>query len=282
MRVCIISVCHNTYKESLRFLDSIDVSIRETGIKLDLFFVDNSTEVDLEMIDKIKSRTSFFSVNYLTSQNFGYFPSIIAAIENHKIVTSNYQYFIISNVDLSVSKSFFLELESLIIDRNIGVYAPAIMSSSLNDDRNPKIKVRPSAFKLRLNRYLFSSGGGYVLLRFINTMRLRLKKISKLKSKRQSTLAVIPNENIYAAHGSFIILTNELLRRVPSLNYPIFLFGEEIYIAETARKCGLAVVYSPNLLIHDTEHASTSMMKTKAYRNSNVAALDYILKNYKF
>jgi hypothetical protein len=55
MNVCLIAVCHNTYQESLKYLFSLDEAVRHTGISLDVFLVDNSIEVKIEMVNQIKS-----------------------------------------------------------------------------------------------------------------------------------------------------------------------------------------------------------------------------------
>jgi len=282
MNVCLVAVCHNTYEESIKFLSSIDEAIRDTGIKLDVFFVDNSLKVDMDMVNKIKGLVVDFCIHYVVSENLGYFPSVIAAIKNQKIEISNYPYLIISNVDLTVSKHFFSELENLPADDTVGVYAPSIVSSVLNLDQNPKITVRPSSFKLQINRFCFRSRFAYAFLYYVNMLRLKVREMSKLGIQRPHGLTVGRRRKIYAGHGSFIVLTNRLLQSVPELNYPIFLFGEELYIAETARKSDLDVIYAPNLIVFDAEHASTSAMKRDAYRASNVLALNYILSTYKF
>ena len=79
-----------------------------------------------------------------------------------------------------------------------------------------------------------------------------------------------------------MILTKEFVKQEGDLNYPIFLFCEEIYIAERALELGKSVVYAPELIVYDAEHVSTSMMKPKSYRRANYEALSYILQNYKF
>ena len=55
MRVCIFAVCHNSYRESLVFLDSISRSVKDTEVELDVFFIDNSSKVDNDFVKLIKS-----------------------------------------------------------------------------------------------------------------------------------------------------------------------------------------------------------------------------------
>ncbi len=282
MKVCIFAVCYNSYKESLVFLNSISTSIKNTNIKLDIFFIDNSSEVDLESIKSIKSYDCEFKLDYVKSENLGYFPSITSVINKNAIILSKYDYTIVSNVDLAVSNSFFSTLEGMPMVSDIGVYAPSIYSSALNADRNPKINKRPSLFKLKLNNYLFRSSLTYLLLKFANSTRVKFRQLLKSTSKNLSNNEKQTFSRIYAAHGSIIIFTNAFLRKNSDFSYPMFLFGEEIYIAEEAAKYNLKVIYYPNLLVYDSEHVSTSAMNSKNYRALNRNALSYLLQNYKF
>jgi len=282
MNVCLIAVCHNTYQESFKYLFSLDEAVRHTGISLDVFLVDNSIEVEIDMVNQIKSLAVDFRIHYVASENLGYFPSVIAAIKSQEIELASYNFLIISNVDLAVSKDFFREIKMLPMDETTGAYAPSIVSNKMNHDQNPKITARPSRFKLKLNRFLFRSRVAYGFLTRVNKLRLKLREITKIGSSRSYPPAGHGKRKIYASHGSFFILTHMFLKRVSELNYPVFLFGEEIYIAETSRNLNLDIIYAPNLRVFDSEHASTSKMKSDAYRSYNEQALTYLLAEYKF
>lgn len=282
MNICLIAVCHNTYQQTLKYLFSLDKAIRNTGISLDVFLVDNSIEVEIDMVNKIKSLIVDFRIHYVASENLGYFPSVIAAIKSQKIELVSYNFLMISNVDLTVSIDFFSEIKMLPMDETIGSYAPSIVSKKMNHDQNPKITIRPSRFKLKFNRFLFRSRFTYWFLTRANKLRLKLREIRKLPNLSSSSSEDRDKRKIYASHGSFFILTHMFLKKVSELNYPVFLFGEEIYIAETSRNLNLDIIYVPNLLVFDSEHASTSKMEIDTYRSYNEKALTYLLEKFKF
>lgn len=282
MNICIIAVCHNTYQQTLKYLLSIHEAISCTEISLDFFLVDNSINVEIDMVNQLKSLDVDFCIHYVQSENLGYFPSVIAAINSQEITLSSFDFLIISNVDVTVSKNFFSEIKTLKFNENIGAYAPSIVSKNRNYDQNPKIVDRPSSFKVKLNRFLFRSSFTYLVLTYVNKIRLKLREISKLNIPRSHQPACPNKQKIYAPHGSFFILTNVFLQRVSRLNYPVFLFGEEIYIAETSRNLDLDIIYAPNLIVFDSEHASTSKMKSKLYRLYNEQALTYLLDKFNF
>jgi hypothetical protein len=47
------------------------------------------------------------------------------------------------------------------------------------------------------------------------------------------------------------------------LNHGTFLFGEEIFVAENARKFKLHILYEPALTVFHREHATTGISATK-------------------
>jgi len=277
-----LCVCYNSYTEALNYLSSINSNINADEVDLDLFFIDNSSEVDDIAVNELKSKTYNFNLNYFKSQNLGYFPSTAAAVEKLAIHLNTYDYTIISNVDLSVSDDFFSNLKELNITQSVGAIAPTIYSKALDVDRNPKIHQKPSLLKLIFLKFLFGSSLTHLLLRLINQTRLQLRQYLKSNASTIKKLDVTNNAKIYAGHGSFLILTRKLCAGLGNLDYPVFLFGEEIYVGETCIKFGLEVVYSPELVVYDSEHVSTGLMQPAAYRKFNAEALDYILKTFKF
>jgi GT2 family glycosyltransferase len=86
---------------------------------------------------------------------------------------------------------------------------------------------------------------------------------------------------IYASHGSCMVFSRRYFASGGSIEYPVFLFGEEIFVAETARQLGLSVVHCPQLWVFDKEHASTGGVtrsrKVAGYMNE---ATQYLAQKY--
>ena len=98
--------------------------------------------------------------------------------------------------------------------------------------------------------------------------------------KRKKLAPHYDEMDIYAGHGSFMLLTRSFFRKYDKIEYPIFLFGEELYLAELVRKEGMRVRYMPNLKVEDNEHVSTSKMKKKFYFKCNTESIKYILETF--
>ena len=85
---------------------------------------------------------------------------------------------------------------------------------------------------------------------------------------------------IYAPHGACLVFKDDYFVRGGTLDLPNFLFGEEVLVAETSLNLGLDIVYHPELLIFDYEHASTGFFITPAINRYNREAIQSILERY--
>lgn len=263
-RILLVPVTFNSYSYLDSFLKSVKQALLEVGenIDLEIHIADNSTEkkdFDLE-------KYGFRSISWLPLNNLGYFGGAFKII-NENVAVSDYDYVIISNVDLTISKDFFANLLNVPIPENIGWIAPRIFSEIENRDKNPQRLTRPSKKRLEILKSMYK----YPFLSYI---------YSRTLYKRKKYVQKPDIENIYSGHGSFIILTHEFFKHYPHIEYPVFLFGEEVFLGELCRKAGLKVIYNPTIEIFDCEHVSTSKMKSSFYYECNYKALTYLLSEF--
>ena len=263
-----IMVNYNSDEDTIRCLKSIASSKQQsTTTDVEVMVVDNSTVKS----GKLQEAASVLnlSIEILNSDNVGYFGAFKAALETKGYgQIMHYDHVIISNVDIVLSEDFFTTLQRQNIDSDIGVIAPSIISNQRHNDLNPKIMHKPKKSRLFLNYVLFK----YPLL-FKYYVKLSDQKIKHTQSEKKKRI-------IYAPHGSFIIFNQIFFQKGGTIDYPIFLFGEEIYVAETVNALGLKVQYEPDIKVFDYDHGSTSKEKTGFIAREHVKALKYILKNY--
>jgi GT2 family glycosyltransferase len=205
-----------------------------------------------------------FVSNNTKEDNPGYFGAIKRLMQ--QVDVNNYDYSIISNVDLMLEEDFFQKLADYICSEDTGWIAPQIWSNLEERDRNPKVLNRYSLKKLQILRTFYQ----FPILDTLYTSTFYKKK--KYESHQAG--------QIYAGHGSFIILTRRFFELCGKIDYPVFLFCEEIYLAEMCRKAGLKVLYEPSLIVKDTEHASTGRMNHGFYCRCNYEAMQYIIKTF--
>ena len=262
MKIAIYCVNYHSKDCLEHYLLSIDKAVKaaDGAVVLDVMVIDNS--VPAETVDYVPEAFALKVV--ATGENKGYFGAVSHGMGLYDAMA--YDYVIISNVDVVMEEDFFAELAKMPVDKALGWIAPQIYSDAEHRDRNPKIMQRYPKRKLQILQTLFRIPILYNL--YTHTV---YKSKALMKHERG---------NIYAGHGSFIILTKKYFQQCGIIDYPIFLFCEEIYLGEQCRKHGLKVVYEPALRVTDAEHASTSTFKRSKYCKYNFEAISYILENY--
>lgn len=234
------------------------------------YYSDQERETYLSTIRNAAKKASnivdvdIFVSNNTSDDNPGYFGAIKRLME--QVDVQKYDYSIISNVDLMLEKVFFERLAEYKCSEDTGWIAPQIWSNLEKRDRNPKVLNRYSLKKLQILKTFYK----YSILDKLYTNTFYKKK--KYESHQPG--------QIYAGHGSFIILTRRFFELNGKIDYPVFLFCEEIYLAELCRKAGLKVLYEPSLIVKDTEHASTGKMDHSFYCRCNYEAMQYIIKTF--
>jgi GT2 family glycosyltransferase len=275
--ILIIGVIYNTYPETIRYVDSLAPLATDD---LSLILVDNSDiEKPRDFLEKIRSHPFLQYID--TGKNLGYFggarKGLAYYLQNHPTYP---RWILVTNVDIVFTPSFFDRLNELNDQQNLGIVAPSIISQKWNRDFNPKILVRTSKRKLQFNQFLYTN----FLLQNIYFTGAYLFKWIKSRLRGKASPAAVEGQKrrkIYAPHGSCLVFKDNYFRLGGTLDMPNFLFGEEIFVAETAARSGLDVVYDPALVIHDYEHASVGFFVTpkinKYYRESiqNILKLFY-------
>lgn len=263
MNVLIVAVSYNSYKELYEFLLSVDYACKQCLLKnnITVAVADNSIKKEY-----VAQRYDNIDVIYNAFDNLGYLGGASAVINSMDVL--KYDYVIISNVDITVDDDFFNHLSSLSIASDVAWIANEIWSNAENRDRNPKILERYTKKKLKTILMLYK----YPLLDWIYTNTFYRRKTSESQ--------FYDERDIYAGHGSFIILTKYFFSEYKKIIYPIFLFGEEIYLAELIRMANMRVSYYPRLKVYDSEHVSTGEMKKGFYYKCNREAVEYIIKTF--
>ena len=262
-KISIYCVNYNSYEYLAAFIKSVDAAASKVGGEAVVtVFVADNTEDNIRPIDANENVATVKVFAY--NKNLGYFGAVKRMMCEAPPVDSDFV--IISNVDVVMDEDVLVKLCGLRLRDDVGWIAPQIYSTSENRDRNPKIVNRYSLRKLRLLRLLFK----YPLLNMLYKATLYKRK------KLQTHVA----GEIYGGHGSFIILTKEYYKRCGCIDYPVFLFGEEIYLAEQCLRSKLKVVYEPEVRIVDSDHASTGKMPSRFYCKCNAEALGYIIRTF--
>lgn len=279
MKICIVPVCYNAHEDALRFLESVEKAFLACpDLELDVMLADNST---VGSPSAMSERQYAFTYRYLKNDNVGYFPAFYRALSSLVEPITSFDYVMVCNVDLVVADDFFAKLGEHVLCERTGLIAPGIYSDKDGRDLNPKIMHRPSSKKFEFMRMVCSSS---VLFKWYSGLsRIREKSRSR-SQKSQSTLVQSPGRSapkkMYGAHGSFMIFTKNYFQQGASVDYPRFLFGEEVFVAEQLRMCQLEIEHVPGVRIFDKEHASTSQANFKFICGEHKKSYEYLISHF--
>jgi GT2 family glycosyltransferase len=173
---------------------------------------------------------------------------------------------IVSNMDIELADTYFVS-RLLAMDDSAAVLAPHIVGSPAGRPGNPHLSTRPNVKQVRrLVRYQSSPAlaQAYVLVSEL-LQRLPHRSADDQRTRRP----------IYSAHGSFIPIHRSFFESGGTLAHPVFLFGEEMTIAEQCRKLGLTVQFEPTLRAVHHAHQSTGRLRSRRVLAAQVEAARY-------
>ena len=262
MKILIVCVNYNSYEELNQFLDSVEKSSNNAvETQVEVVVADNSTIK--QTVDK--SLYKSISVSQQNLDNLGYLGGASAVLNNIRNIIQ-YKYVIISNVDVIFEENTIKQMQNFEIGDDIAWVAPCIYSEKYQKDLNPSILNRYPRLKLQLLKLTYH--------RFVYQLYCKYYYSEKRKNASYS------QTDIYAGHGSCIILTSIFFNDYKQIDYPIFLYGEELYFAELIKRVQKRVVYTPSIVIKTTGGVSTSRLPSKSFCKFNIDAINYILKTF--
>lgn len=259
-------ICVNYHDEQNTVSFVNEILQQECSDSLRLIIVDNSegssSDPRLLHLAKADSRVQVMKA----PGNLGYFGGANWALRLYLAGAPLPDWIIVSNSDISfIGRDFLIRLFTLYPDNAPSVVAPSILSKFSGTDQNPYMEQRPSSARMHFYKWVFRYYPTFVIYNTLSLVKHKMQAVipmvipfydaRKKKSKQPRA--------IYAPHGSFIIFHRSYFEAGGSLEYDVFLFGEEIFIAETARRLGLTVFYDPRLVVLHSGKATTGKFKSR-------------------
>jgi GT2 family glycosyltransferase len=221
--------------------------------------VDNTDGADKGKLEQElpRDRPDFRCVT--APDNLGYFGGMRHGIDLSFARDYRADWTVISNVDVHFDPDAIATALRDLDPDSVACVAPSIVSDLTGIDLNPYMERRPPALRMRIYKQLFNYYWGLVIWTQVSDWLVRMRGGPKKKPNPSG------RANIYAAHGSFMILGRGFFEAGGNLAHAPFLFGEEFTIAEQARRMGKPVVYLPELRIGHAEHVSTSRLPSRVH-----------------
>jgi GT2 family glycosyltransferase len=242
--------------------------------------VDNGSDPD-----ELASIRSVVSIDFKTqllesSTNRGYFGAARFALNYYLEKPRRMpDWLIVCNHDIHIEdRSFFPKLLSR-DPGQVGVIAPSIQVLPGKAEQNPFMKRRPGPLRWTKLRFVSCN---YAVATVWDWLWRQKAKMKSWRARRGNALQRRGRrEFVYAAHGSFLIFSRRFFESGGFLDCNLFLYGEEISVAEICRELSLPIVYEPLLQVLHMEHQSTGKVLTRFTYECQRKAIQYLTLRYR-
>jgi len=211
--------------------------------------------------------------------NLGYFGGADHALTEYLKLNALPEWVAVSNPDITFpSRAFFKRLLIWYAASPPSIVAPTIRSALSGTDQNPYLRRRPSRARMHFYKWVFRfslPGRGYQRL---SLAKLRLQHA--IEARRPQGIRNLAPERIYAPHGSFMLFHRSYFEAGGTLRHGTFLFGEEIFVAETARQLGLAIVHDPRLVVDHRQNTPYKILSDPKLETYAREAADFVASEY--
>lgn len=267
--VLICCVNYNSYESLRMYLDSLRESlevVKDMDVNIEVRVADNSsTKIDFEYYDSRQMKVSLVPLN-----NLGYFNGAFAVLNLIKD-KSDYNYVIVSNVDITVDKLFFEQLMSYKPSDKTFWITPFVEDRRYASNIAVEQMYRPSKRKVRIRKFIYNHPLLYTLINIFHGKRIR---------KRQPDNSLCKEMEIYSGTGCIFIFTPYFFRAFPEIHYPGFLYGEEVYISECIIKIGGKNMYVPGIKCYNAGAVSTGKLIRKEKCKYQYQMTKYTFDNF--
>jgi GT2 family glycosyltransferase len=179
-------------------------------------------------------------------------------------------WFVITNPDAAPRADALVALANTSLPDTAAIVAPNVLLGGLTP-QNPFLSQRPSRTRMWMYTVAFRSA----LLTRVLDLLLGLKR-------RRARLAEPAQEPrlIYAPHGSIVFLRSQFFDRGGTLGYRGFMFGEEIHLAEQARRMGFCVMFVPAIEVIHEGGSTTGRVNSRSRREWHRVSADVLWEDY--
>jgi GT2 family glycosyltransferase len=278
-KAVVITVSYKSADSAMEFLASLERT--KAFPEIEAIIVDNSPgEEDLPSMRA--AVTKYTNAELVESpSNRGYFGAARFAFDHYleqgKGLTD---WVIVCNPDVEIEDEEFFSKLFCQDPRAVGVIAPRIEALPGRVDQNPFMRRRPGRLRWAQLRFVSSN---YSVGAVWDWLWRRKSEFRSWAAKRRGASSLNDNakrESIYAAHGSFFIFSRRYFEAGGYLDGNLFLYGEEIAVAEICRSLGLPVVYEPALCVLHKEHQSTGKTLNRFTYECQKRAMQYVTSRY--
>jgi len=269
MRKIPISVsCYNNEDEIILFAKMLK---KQKNLENLVLLVTVNAAKSINKLTTQLKRIKIDSHIYEPQINLGYLHGCIYGLKKYGS-RNDYDWAFISNTDIKFEQNdFFLKFQNKIFDKSIWCVAPNVILDNSKKPQNPFLYTRLKKNKVFMYKTIYNSI--FLFVPFMLLAKIKNKLITIQNSK-------IYLKNIYAAHGSGLFLHKKCIQELVKNNDPIFMYGEEVLIAEIIYENCKKVYYYDEIKFQHYANKVTSLLKSKMVQKFFSDSFNYIYKRF--
>lgn len=220
---------------------------QKCDVEIELIVVVNKTRYGKDYLES-KLRETGIEFNIVCpKENLGYLNGLLYGYSHSK---KDSVWYIFSNTDIEIPSPFFMKYfikKKYLTNNEIWAVGPSVFAPNKQEYTNPYLKQRP-----KKRTYIYRNVGMTFphIYNVLFKIKCKFKKYKKQSNKKDSS-------KVYAIHGSYMFLRNELVSVINAMGAWELLYDEEQYIAEIVRNNNKKILYDSEIEILHMEGTST-------------------------
>lgn len=249
-----------TYRDTIEiedFLISLKEHVSNYKVIMINSFYNGETDYKLREIAKINNCV------FKTVENKGYGYGNNIGIQLAKQLFE-YKYLIVSNPDIIITEWIDFRLK----DMSDGIIGPCIINKKAKP-QNPLLAY-DSIIRDKIQFYGFKKN-----IRILVYFGILISKIQKIFWRNMYNDK--GKKLMYAAHGCFLIIPDEVINKIgfPIYDENMFLFCEESYLAKVLRQKGINTYYTEDIKIYHKEDSSMGVANVNTFKETGKSFMYY-------
>lgn len=262
-----IVICYANEDEIIEYAKQVAKQTMAEKIKLIVV-----VNMEQKGITYLKVKLSQIGITYKIinpQKNLGYLNGLLCGYEQDKLYS---KWYILSNTDIEIPDKNTVEKflkRKYLNDSEIWVVGPSVFAPKKGSFSNPYMIVRPSK-KI------------YIIKNSMMNFPYIYNTLFKIKEKLKKITIATPRQSnyVYAVHGSFMFIKQELLNCLVEQGKWELLYDEEQYIAETVLRYGKKIYYDSDIQINHMEGMSTGKVNIRTRYSLMRKANKRIIEGY--
>tara|TARA_B110000014_G_scaffold244246_1_gene215266 strand:+ start:2352 stop:3179 length:828 start_codon:yes stop_codon:yes gene_type:complete len=272
MNIKIITVNFGDITPTKVLIDSISCCEEVDSVSISI--ADNcSTTTSLEQLNRLSDKSIFNIEIFPNKKNLYYWPAVKKIISSLNPRQETFpDWILICNNDISIKDRLFFRKLKKLKKNKYPIIGPEIIDS--NGLRLNPFMYEPlsSMAHLYWKLYFFSYPTSIFLLKFKEIFKIFFPN---LKSKKNNLSGVV-----YSVHGAAILFSSHFFESGGWLDDNFNFYGEELTVAEIAKKLSIPINYVPSLVINHNEHTNTKKINRRKLFKMARDSYNYINLTY--